>query len=72
MMMNMKITEEQAGELAERILLAPFKIYGYGHFEIRIEELAQIIKIAFNSTTFKESNNKLCEYYKEIASEREL
>ncbi|GAA0122236.1 hypothetical protein [uncultured Clostridium sp.] len=64
MMMNIKLSDEQCYEIAESILSGNFRMYGIGHFDIGIEEMAIIIKMAFNEDNPKK---KIKEYYEKIS-----
>ncbi|MDU4727977.1 MULTISPECIES: hypothetical protein [Clostridium] len=61
--MNIKLTDEQCYDIAESIVSGNFRMYGLGHFDLGLDEMAQIIKIAFNESNAKE---RMLEYYEEI------
>lgn len=62
MRFEIKITEKQALRLAEKIYIGNFRVFGIGHFDISLEQFADILKIAFNEI----SEDKIIDYYNKI------
>lgn len=61
--MKMKITQKQALKMADNIMSC-FGIYGYGHFDISLDQYANILMIAFNEN--RNVDEKIKAYYDEI------
>jgi hypothetical protein len=61
--MEVKITKKDALKIADRIG-QNFGIYGYGHFDISIDQYANILMIAFNEN--RNVDEKIKAYYDEI------
>lgn len=61
--MKMKITQKQALKMADNIM-GCFGVYGYGHFDISLDQYANILMIAFNEN--RNVDKKIKAYYDEI------
>jgi hypothetical protein len=61
--MEVKITKKEALKIANRIG-QKFGIYGYGHFDISLDQYANILMIAFNEN--RNVDEKIKAYYDEI------
>ncbi len=62
----MGITYKQAQKVAIRILSNNYGVYGKGNFDLKIDEFAKVLYIAFNSVDSVVANDKLTEYYNHI------
>ena len=64
--MNFELTEVQAKKIANNILEANFWMAGLGHFDLTTEEMAQVIRIAFSSS----SRKRLPLYYDQLEKQK--
>ena len=64
MRINLKLTDKQAKELANKVYDSNFRVYGIGNFDVDCEEFADILKIAFNENKAIE---KLDKYFNKIS-----
>jgi hypothetical protein len=65
--MKMKITQKQALKMADNIM-GCFGIYGYGHFDLIIDEYANVLMLAFNTESCVEKS--INKYYEELNAAR--
>lgn len=65
--MKMKITQKQALKMADNIM-GCFGIYGYGHFDLTIDEYANVLMLAFNTESCAEKS--INRYYEELSEAR--
>lgn len=65
--MKMKITQKQALKMADNIM-GCFGIYGYGHFDLIVDEYAEVLMLAFNTDSGAEKS--INKYYEELNAAR--
>lgn len=65
--MEVKITKKEALKIANRIG-QKFGIYGYGHFDLIIDEYTDVLMLAFNTESCVEKS--INKYYEELNAAR--
>ena len=71
MKINFKITYKQALTIARRIISSSYGVAMYGWFDMKLEEIAEVIMISINSNTDKEAQTKLDNYYNYLLPKKE-
>lgn len=61
MKIDFKLTDKQALKIATTIYNGNFRVYGICHFDISVDEFAQVIKIAFNES--RDADLKVYDYF---------
>lgn len=64
MRFEIKLTDKQCENIAEKIYNADFRLYGIGNFNVNFDEFVEIIRISFNEMYAEE---KLKKYFKKIS-----
>lgn len=71
MKINFQITDKQALTIARRIISSGYGVVMYGWFDMKLEEIAEVIMISINSNTDKEAQTKLDTYYNYLLPKKE-
>ena len=71
MKINFQITDKQALTIARRIISSSYGVAMYGWFDMKLEEIAEVIMISINSNTNKEAQTKLDNYYNYLLPKKE-
>ncbi len=71
MKINFQITDKQALTIARRIISSSYGVAMYGWFDMKLEEIAEVIMISINSNTDKEAQTKLDNYYNYLLPKKE-